>query len=194
MKKFSSVINTKISEEPKSPELTKEEKRIELLRAKLMKLMDDFLKIQSSGSARAELVNSAVTITGKEILTDAIIDLISDEFDEEKINLLESLKYEIGDWYVIDNKISQINENIIGEKNKKEVNLEKKLVTFFELYSDEKDFDVIAEKYVSKIKKNKDIKERMLMTESILLNEKYSRIKKDKVKILLGKFKKRYND
>jgi hypothetical protein len=190
MKKFSTVINQKISEEPK-PQINVQEQKINLLREKLVKLMNDFLKIQGSGAARSELVNSAISITGQENLADAIIDLISNEFGEEKINLLESLKFEINDWYTLDSKIHQINEGIINEKNQKDLNLEKKLISFLEIYSDDREFEVIAENYSKRIKNNREIQNRIIVAESILNDTKYNRIRKDKIKSLIQIFKKR---
>jgi len=190
MKKFSTVINQKISEEPK-PQINVQEQKINLLREKLVKLMNDFLKIQGSGAARSELVNSAISITGQENLADAIIDLISNEFGEEKINLLESLKFEINDWYTLDSKIHQINEGIIKEKNQKDLNLEKKLISFLEIYSDDREFEVIAENYSKRIKNNREIQNRIIVAESILNDTKYNRIQKDKIKSLIQIFKKR---
>jgi hypothetical protein len=190
MKKFSTVINQKISEEPR-PQINVQEQKINLLREKLVKLMNDFLKIQGSGAARSELVNSAISITGQENLADAIIDLISNEFGEEKINLLESLKFEINDWYTLDSKIHQINEGIINEKNQKDLNLEKKLISFLEIYSDDREFEVIAENYSKRIKNNREIQNRIIVAESILNDTKYNRIQKDKIKSLIQIFKKR---
>jgi len=190
MKKFSTVINQKISEEPK-PQINVQEQKINLLREKLVKLMNDFLKIQGSGAARSELVNSAISITGQENLADAIIDLISNEFGEEKINLLESLKFEINDWYTIDSKIHQINEGIIKQKNQKDLNIEKKLISFLEIYSDDREFELIAENYSKRIKNNREIQNRIIVAESILNDTKYNRIQKDKIKSLIQIFKKR---
>jgi hypothetical protein len=190
MKKFSSVIGDKIPEEPKV-EINPEERKINLIKGKLLTLMDDLLKIQSSGAARTELVNSAITITGKEVLADAIIDVILGEFGNEKIKLLESLKLDISDWYTLDKKISNISTEITQDKNQNHLNLERKIVTFLEIYSDERDFELFAEKYSNRVKDSLDIKNRIMITESILNNSKYNRLEKEKVKILLNKFKKR---
>jgi hypothetical protein len=190
MKKFSSVIGVKVNEEPK-PQANKEEQRINLLREKLMKLMNDFLKIQSSGAARTELVNSAVSITGKENLADAIIDLISNEFGEEKINLLESLKFEMSDWLTIDNKINQLGNKMIQEKNQKEINIEKKLISFLEIYGGDSNFDIISENYSKRIKNKSEIVDRIKVAESILNGNKFFRVDKNKLNILIEKFQSR---
>ncbi len=190
MKKFSTVVGVKVTEEPKI-EVNPQEQKINLIKANLLKLMNDFLKIQATGAARTELVNSAVTITGKEVLADAIIDLVLSEFDSEKVNLLESLKKEMSDWFTLDNKISYFNEKISTQKNQKQINLERKIVTFLELYSDSSDFDIIAENFTNRVKTNSDIENRIYISESILRDEKYNSIPKDKVVLLIEKFRKR---
>ena len=117
MKKFSKITGSQVKSEPKTEE-NEEVNKINSIKAKLIKLMNDFLKIQSVGAARTELINTSISITGKEILADAILDLIMNEFNSEKMDLLESLKLEINDWFTLDKKINQINTQIIQEKDK----------------------------------------------------------------------------
>lgn len=186
MKKFSSISGFNIPEEPKV-EVNKEKNNINSIKSKLIELMNDLLKIQSSGSARTELVNSAITISGKEVLADAIVDLIIDQFDSEKVNLLESLKFEMNDWYTIDRKINQINsksENI----DKK---LKRKMVAFLELYSDNHDFEIITENYLDRLGSISDIKKRLLVAESLLADENHIDINRSNIKILINKLKNR---
>ncbi len=190
MKKFSKITGSQVKSEPKTEE-NEEVNKINSIKAKLIKLMNDFLKIQSVGAARTELINTSISITGKEILADAILDLIMNEFNSEKMDLLESLKLEINDWFTLDKKINQINTQIIQEKDKTDLNIERKLVTFLELYSDSKEFDFISENYCERFKNNIDIERRILVAQSILENDKYNNLQKDKLKILMNKFKKR---
>lgn len=190
MKKFSKITGSQVNSEPKTKE-NEEVNKINSIKAKLIKLMNDFLKIQSVGAARTELINTSISITGKEILADAILDLIMNEFNSEKMDLLESLKLEINDWFTLDKKINQINTQIIQEKDKTDLNIERKLVTFLELYSDSKEFDFISENYCERFKNNIDLEKRILVAQSILENDKYNNLQKDKLKILMNKFKKR---
>ncbi len=190
MKKFSKITGSQVKSEPKTEE-NEEVNKINSIKAKLIKLMNDFLKIQSVGAARTELINTSISITGKEILADAILDLIMNEFNSEKMDLLESLKLEINDWFTLDKKINQINTQIIQEKDKTDLNIERKLVTFLELYSDSKEFDFISENYCERFKNNIDLERRILVAQSILENDKYNNLQKDKLKILMNKFKKR---
>ena len=134
MKKFSKIDGIKVPEEPKF-EIDKEASKINSLKASLIKLMDDILKIQSSGSARTELVNSSVSITGKEVLADSIIDLILNQSNFDKIDLLESLKFEMNDWYLLDHKIEEYNKKIIEDKKFNYYNFEFIIVPSYDVYS-----------------------------------------------------------
>jgi hypothetical protein len=192
MKKFSSISNYSVPNEPKV-QINKEENKLEVLKSKLLSLMDDLLKIQGSGAARTELVNSAITISGKESLVDSIIDLITNEYSTEKVKLLESLKLEMNDWYFLDGKIEQINNQIIEEKNTKNSNIERRLVTFLELYGDETDFELHTEMLVNRFNKNSDINDRVLVAESLLKRKKLNRKQTEQIKLLVEKLKQRLN-
>ena len=190
MKKFSKIDGIKVPEEPKF-EIDKEASKINSLKASLIKLMDDILKIQSSGSARTELVNSSVSITGKEVLADSIIVLILNQSNFDKIDLLESLKFEMNDWYLLDHKIEEYNKKIIEDKNQKDINIERKLVTFLEVYSEDKEFENICENYIDRIKSKSDLEHRLNIAKSIFNNKKYNKISKNNLSILINKFQKR---
>lgn len=188
MKKFSSVVGIKVAEEPKI-EINKEEMKIRSIKGKLMDLMDNLLKIQSSGSARTELINSAITITGKENLADAIIDMISNQSNSDKIELLESLKFEMNDWFLLDEKIDQYNDKIIQDKSQKDKNIERKIISFLELYSEDAQFELICENFINRITNKSDIEHRLMISESLMKKNTLS--EKEKLSILIDKFKKR---
>lgn len=190
MKKFSSISNYNVPPDPKV-QVNKEENKLEVLKSKLLSLMNNLLKIQGSGSARTELVNSAVTISGKENLAGAIIDLITNEHNSEKVKLLESLKLEMNDWFFLDSKIDQINQQTVNEKNAKNNNIERRLVTFLELYGDETDFELHTEMLVNRFDKISDIKDRILVAESLLIREKLNRKQIQQIKLLIEKLKQR---
>lgn len=190
MKKFSSISNYNVPPDPKV-QVNKEENKLEVLKSKLLSLMNNLLKIQGSGSARTELVNSAVTISGKENLAGAIIDLITNEHNSEKVKLLESLKLEMNDWFFLDSKIDQINQQTVNEKNAKNNNIERRLVTFLELYGDETDFELHTEMLVNRFDKISDIKDRILVAESLLIREKFNRKQIQQIKLLIEKLKQR---
>lgn len=190
MKKFSSISNYSVPSEPKV-QVNKEENKLQSLKSKLVNLMNDLLKIQGSGAARTELVNSAITISGKESLADAIIDLIINEHGTEKIKLLESLKLEMNDWYLLDNKIEQINQQTVSEKNAKTGNIERRLVAFLELYGDETDFELHTEMLANRFNKSSDIKDRILVAESLVNRKKLNRKQTEQIKLLIEKMKQR---
>jgi hypothetical protein len=190
MRKFSSVANVQVSPEPKSE--VKEVSKIDTLKFKLLDLMDKFLKIQGSGSARTELVNSAISITGKEILADSILGLLQNEFSSEKVSLLESLKLEINDWYLLDNKIDQINSQVIEEKNRKTLNIERKIMVFLDLYGDD-NFELHTEMFTGRLTQKIQVKERIDVSESLLKSNKLNKKQYSQVKLLLEKLKQRVN-
>lgn len=191
MKKFSAISNYSVPSEPKVT--IKEENKSDLLKHKLLSLMNDFLKIQGSGAARTELVNSAITISGKETLADAIINLITNEHGTEKVKLLESLKLEMNDWYLLDNKIEQINNQTIQEKSRKNNHIERRMIAFLELYGDENDFELHTEMLINRIKNNHEINDRILVAESLLKERKLDRKQTEQIKLLVEKLKQRVN-
>ena len=192
MKKFSAISNYSVPSEPKAT--IKEENKYDLLKHKLLSLMNDFLKIQGSGAARTELVNSAITISGKETLADAIINLITNEHGTEKVKLLESLKLEMNDWYLLDNKIEQINNQTIQEKSRKNNHIERRMIAFLELYGDENDFELHTEMLINRIKNNYEINDRILVAESLLKERKLDRKQTEQIKLLVEKLKQRVNN
>lgn len=191
MKKFSAVIGVKVNDNPKTELSTKVEKD-NSLKYKLIDLMNNILKVQSTGAARTELINSAITIGGKENLADAILDLIQGEFGNEKIGLLESLKSEMTDWYFLDKKIEQINSQITTDKNNKTLNIERKLIAFMDLYGDY-NFELHSEMLIDRLNKKSELNERISVTESLIKSNRYSKIQNSQLKLLLEKFKQRVN-
>ena len=190
MRKFSSISNYNVPAEPKI-QPKKEENKTDLLKARLINLMNDLLKIQSTGSARTELLNSAITISGKETLADAIVDLLNGEFSSENINLLESMKSEMNDWLYLDRKIDQINSRNIQEKKDKFLNIERRLTAFLELYGDERDFELHTEMLTSRFSKKSEMLERIQVAESMLKSGKLSQKQNSQIKLLIEKIQQR---
>ena len=190
MKKFSSVAGVQVYTDPK-PEI-KEESKLETLKYKILDLMNNTLRIQSSGAARTELVNSAITIIGKEELVDSILSLIHNEFSSEKVDLLESLKIEMNDWYFLDNKIEQINSQSIKEKNSKDLNIERKLMAFIDLYGDD-EFQLHCEMLLNRLSKKNEFVSRINVGESILEKRQLHTKQYLQIKLLVEKMKQRVN-
>ena len=190
MRKFSSISNYSVPTEPKV-QPKKEIDKTDSLKSRLITLMNDLLKIQSTGAARTELLNSAITISGKETLADAIVDLLNGEFNSEKIGLLESMKSEMNDWLYLDNKIDQINSRNIQEKKDKFLNIERRLMVFLDLYGDEKDFELHTEMLTSRLNKKSEMLERIQVVDSIIKSGKLSEKQNFQIKLLLEKIQQR---
>ena len=152
MKKFSSITGQKVNEEPKV-EVTKQQEEMDMLKYGILKLMDNCLSIRSYGSARAELLNGALAISGKEMFVEALLDLIDGKKSGEQVQTLESLKSESNDWRSIDKRIDEI-----VEKSKRPKLLQehlpqvKKIKSFLETYSEDERFIDLLETYTLRVK------------------------------------------
>lgn len=114
MKKFSNITNQKVGEE----KIEKVDKSEDILKVKIISLIDNFLRIQSYGPVDNRFLSGSVKIEGKEVLAEAIIDLFEDTSNEDTKKVLESLKSKIKDWREIDSKIDSISENKVDISNK----------------------------------------------------------------------------
>lgn len=108
MKKFSKEMNVEIGKEPK---VVNEVSESTQLRYKIYDLMDRYLKLETYGSIDRRFLGT-VEIKGKELLTEAIMDLLTNFDNDNKIELLESLKSDISDWKTIDNKIDELSHQV----------------------------------------------------------------------------------
>jgi len=138
MKKFSLVINQKVGEEPKkeSNKFTEED----IFKYKVMSLMEDFLTIQTHGPVDRYLRAGSIKITGKETFLEALMSLMNDKTLGDQTKLLESLKGQIKDWEVIDNKIEMVNEEILKSlDNNKTLSHRRKISSLFEKYGQDED-------------------------------------------------------
>ena len=141
MKRFSNINSNKIDEELKTnPNKGVEE--LNNLKLNIINLMDKCLTIRSNGSAHRDLLNNSVDISGKEMFVNELIDMISGDSLKEQSNLLESLKYVIRDWNLIDEQVKFLNLKI-DDINfiKANINHVKKIKSFMELYDSNVDFD-----------------------------------------------------
>lgn len=115
MKKFSKINNLKVNELPKVEVGINES---DVIKNQLLSLMDKFLKIQSYGSVDNRFLSGSVKIQGKELLSEAILDLLINKTSKDKIKLLESLKADIKDWEVLDNKIDGLIKREVNINNR----------------------------------------------------------------------------
>jgi hypothetical protein len=182
MKKFSSISGEKVNSEPKI-EVNKEELEFLALKASVIKLMDSYLSIRSYGSARTELFNNSVKISGKEMFAEALIEFLSDKTLQDQIKTVESLKSENKDWKSIDNKVNnlydKINDISIIRENANQV---KKIKAFLETYGEDEKFDLMLDIYTKRIIDGKEAYLRSLSASKMIENntnyskEKLSRI------------------
>ena len=87
---------------------------------RVLNLMDQYLTITTFGPVDRYLRAGNIKISGRELLVEALIDLLNSGKEEEQIKVLESLKSEIRDWQVIDEKIQSIKKEktLISNRNK----------------------------------------------------------------------------
>jgi hypothetical protein len=117
MKKFSKITGQKVNEEPKV-EIKIDE--AETFKMRVLNLMDQYLTVTTFGPVDRYLRAGNIKISGRELLAEALIDLLNSGKEEEQIKVLESLKSEIRDWQVIDEKIQSIKKEktLISNRNK----------------------------------------------------------------------------
>jgi len=105
MRKFSKYSKSPVGEEPKQIKKINEE---DILKVRILNLMDQFLRVQTYGPVNRYQVAGLMKVSGKEIFLEALIDLMKNNESDRNVKILESLKSEVLDWKVIDSKIDQI--------------------------------------------------------------------------------------
>jgi hypothetical protein len=111
MKKFSNITGQKVSEEPKVEIKITE---ADIFKSKVLALMDDLLKVQMYGPITRYHVAGTMKVAGKELFLEALMDLLDNKSNVDKVKLLESLKSKINDWKSIDETIDQIKSEPVG--------------------------------------------------------------------------------
>jgi hypothetical protein len=170
IKKFSNITGQKVGEEPKVD--LKQLNEEEMFKSKLMSLMDQVLSIRTYGPVDRHQRAGLIKIAGKEMLVEAILDLLSEKTIKEQTKLLEGLKTEIGDWEVIDSKIDSLNKEkpLLSNRNK--------FNNLLENYTSDTLIEKV-ESVVEKITKEKTLKDYIqLALESKLDNETKSNLVK----------------
>jgi hypothetical protein len=161
MKKFSNISGFKVNEEPKIEQKSDES---DLFKTRVLELMDQILSVRTYGPVDRYQRAGNIKIAGKELLAEALIDLLKQESVKDKTKLLESLKSEIKDWQVLDEKIDSINnENIPSLSN---VN---KISSMVSKYDDLDLLVTISERNSSKINKVDTLEDyKLIISESKL--------------------------
>lgn len=171
MKKFSNITGQKVTEEPKKE--VKQLNEEELFKVKLISLMDAILSIRTYGPVDNHQRAGLIKIAGKEMLVEAILDLLTEKSSKEQTKLLESLKNEVGNWKVIDSKIDFLNREKALYKSRQRFN------TLLEKY----DSESLVEKVqldINKITKSRTLRDYIQLTQESKLN---SEIKSNLIKI-----------
>lgn len=187
MKKFSNMTSQTIKDEPKV-EISKEQLEMNLMKAGIMKLMDNLLTIRSYGSARAELLNGALAISGKEMFVEALLDLFSSKND---ISVLESLKSESKDWLSIDNKIQQIKNK--SSNFNENLNHLKKIKSFLNSYQNDERFPQMLQAYTLRVKDANEAYMRAVVANNMIGNKTFN-YSFDKLSAVSEKFYQRAKD
>lgn len=168
MKKFSKITKQTINEEPKV-EVKLDESSV--LKYKMLTLMDRLLRVQAYGAVDNRFLSGSVKIDGKEMLAEALLDLLSDNKIEEQTKILEGLKGKIKDWETIDNEIESIKKNNVSLNNKI------KFFKILEKYQDEETLLVFLESKIPNIKDEKTLVDYKELT----LNSNLSQETKSKI-------------
>jgi len=156
MKKFSNITGQKVTEEPKKE--VKQFNEEELFKIKLLSLMDSFLTVRMYGPVDNHQRAGLIKISGKELVVEAILDLLTEKSSKEQTKLLESLKNEVGDWEVIDSKIDFINREKALFKSRKRFN------TLLENYEDESLIEKV-QLDINKITKQRTLRDYIQLTQ-----------------------------
>jgi hypothetical protein len=162
MKKFSNITGQKVSEEPKVE--VKQLNEEDLFKAKLMNLMDHILSVRTYGPVDRHQRAGLIKIAGKEMLVEAILDLLTEKSAKDQTKVLEGLKSEIRDWQVIDAKIDNINKERVSLANRN------KFKNLLENYTEEDLLIKVVEKDVDKITKEKTLNDYITLTSESKLN------------------------
>ena len=162
MKKFSKITNQTVSEEPKVE--VKQLNEEDLFKSKLMNLMDQILSVRTYGPVDRHQRAGLIKIAGKEMLVEAILDLLTESSVKEQTKILESLKSDVKDWEAIDAKIDSINQQRISLSSRN------KFKSLLENYTEDELLVKVVENDINKITKEKTITDYIRLTNESKLN------------------------
>jgi len=107
MKKFSNITNYEVPKDPTPAKVDEAVARRTELKHRVIRMMDEMLRIRSHGSVRPEMM-MPTSIEGKEMFAEALVDMIGEDDRKDAIKALESLKQTNRDWASIDEKIAEM--------------------------------------------------------------------------------------
>lgn len=188
MKKFSNITNQKVGQEPSKETKTNEQ---DAFRMKLLNLMDSYLTIQTYGPIDRYLRAGSIKIMGKEIFAEALINIIGEKSLKEQTKLLESLKSEMRDWELIDEKIEAVSNKIVESQEKSKTLIHRnKIISIYEKYgNDEEMLMTMTEKSCEKIKTAEKARAMSVTAEYMSIEGKYPKQAFEKIS---EKFNERY--
>jgi len=157
MKKFSNISGVKVGEAPK---VVEQKDEVNEFKHSIMQLMDNFLTIQSYGSARQEIMMTT-KIVGKELFVEALTDLLSQKTNERVVESLESLKSTVRDWKAIEEKIESIKTEKVNIKAENKIN---QIISKYG--DDEGSLELYMEQYTSKLN-TQEANEKYLIVEAM---------------------------
>lgn len=135
MRKFSKISNYPVPERPER-KVDESRGRRDELRHRILRLIDQTLSVRSYGSARPEIM-IPTRIAGKELLAEALVDMLETDGKKEAAKALESMKATMGDWVVLDEKIEELGRS-------RDLKTERKIMGMVERWGD--DADLLAQK------------------------------------------------
>lgn len=167
------MTNQKVGQEPEIKEVKLNEQ--DAFKYQVLGLMDRMLSIRTYGPVDRYLRAGLIKISGKELLVEAIVDLMTDKSLKEQTKLLESLKLDVKDWQFIDTKIEEVNATITENKAKdKMLPHRNKLQSLFNSYGqDEELLITMVEESCKKIKKSETAHLRAVTAEYMSNEGKY---------------------
>lgn len=175
MKKFSTITGQNIPQDKKVEQVKLNEQ--DLFKTKVLTLMEQLLTIRTYGSVDRYLRAGSIKIAGKEMFLEALMDLLQEGDLKKEVKILESLKSEIKDWQVIDNKIEKVNHNIENIDSKKKIySSRNKIKSLLNRYSDDEEFLFNkVDELCKKINSGEKAYLNSLSTVSLLEDGKYSK-------------------
>jgi hypothetical protein len=188
MKKFSNISGQKITEEPK-PEVKKINEQ-DLIKHKILELMEQFLVIRSYGPVDRHQRAGLIQIAGKEVFLEAIMNLFNTKSLKEQTKLLESLKSEITNWELLDNKVNEFSNKMTYYENSNQILIQKQnVLKLYNKYKDDSDFLLkMVDESCKKIKTSDIAEVRAISSEQLYLESK-----NEIFKLMANKFNTRLN-
>lgn len=188
MKKFSNITGQKVTTEPKVE--TKKVNEQQLLKHKILELMEQFLVIRSYGPVDRHQRAGLIQIAGKEVFLEALMNLFNTKSLKEQTKLLESLKSEITNWELLDSKVNEFNNKVsVYESNNQLLIQKQNVLKLYNKYKDDSELLLQrVEESCKKIKSGEVAEARAITSEQLYLENKIEIFKE-----ISNKFKNRSN-